>query len=239
MADSKAGYVLCRAMLSDLRCMHGLDICHPLIFRKFVTIQLPPAPAQPFLIRLQPMQAERLRAQAAAAGLSQSTYVAHLVDAAGDETAMSEASSVAPSHGAEAAHPIEPRLAEAQTAEGEEGGRVDLRLRPADRRELDGRIASRGLSRARYVMRLLRSHLWGAPQFDAGELAALRAANRELTMVGINLNQIARAMNVDVVDRRPFELELLLPELRRAVAGLRDSVRSLIAANLHSWEGEP
>jgi hypothetical protein len=67
----------------------------------------------------------------------------------------------------------------------------------------------------------------------SAELAALKRSIAEVGAIGRNLNQIARAVNRGEAPNGPSRSEL--QALLRALTGLRDHMKGLIAANLASW----
>lgn len=66
------------------------------------------------------------------------------------------------------------------------------------------------------------------------ELAELKRAVAALGAIGRNLNQIARAANRGGNWHGPSATDLRA--LLRALEGLRDHVKALVAANIESWE---
>jgi hypothetical protein len=112
--------------------------------------------------------------------------------------------------------------------------RVYVGLRRSDHAQLRERAAGRGLASATYVSMLVRTHLRNAPPLPDRELAELRSAAGALGAVGRNLNQIAR------VAHQTGRVEgLTTADLRAMLAafeGLRAHFKSLIEANIASWE---
>ncbi len=111
--------------------------------------------------------------------------------------------------------------------------RLSVRLDSNDRLLLSERAAARCVPPATYVAALVRSHLRGVVPLLKEERRALDRVVAELTAVGRNLNQIARALNrgQSVVPRRD-DLQAML----RVCEALRDHVKALIAANEKSWD---
>ena len=75
---------------------------------------------------------------------------------------------------------------------------------------------------------------------SAEELLALRRTVSELGAVGRNLNQLARAANQGERVSGPARGDLRA--LLKVCEGLRDHVKTLLAANIRSWSqgyGEP
>lgn len=81
---------------------------------------------------------------------------------------------------------------------------------------------------------VLRSHLQGVVPLPDRELAELNRSVSALSMVGSNLNQLARVANLTgQVDSSLMEN---LRALMRVVQALRDHFKALLHANAKSWE---
>ncbi len=111
--------------------------------------------------------------------------------------------------------------------------RLYVRLDPNDRLLLKERAAARCVPPATYVAALLRSHLRGIAPLLNEERHALDRVVAELTAVGRNLNQTARALNRgQTVTPRRDDVQAML----RVCGALRDHVKALLAANYKSWD---
>jgi hypothetical protein len=110
--------------------------------------------------------------------------------------------------------------------------RLSVRLDPNDGLLLKERAAARCVPPATYVAALVRSHLRGITPLLKEERHALDCVVAELTAVGRNLNQIARALNRSqgAAPRRD-DVQTML----RICSALRDHVKVLLAANEKSW----
>lgn len=110
--------------------------------------------------------------------------------------------------------------------------RLYVRLDPNDRLLLKERAAARYVPPATYVAALVRSHLRGISPLLKEDRLALDRVVAELTAVGRNLNQVARALNrgQSIVPRRD-DVEAML----RVCGALRDHVKTLLAANEKNW----
>ncbi len=111
--------------------------------------------------------------------------------------------------------------------------RLMIRLRPDDRLLLRERAAARGMAPATYVAVLTRAHLRSLSPLPREELLALKRSVAELGSFGRNLNQIARAANVDGAVAGPGAdgVQAML----RICEGLRVHVKALLLANQRSW----
>jgi len=112
--------------------------------------------------------------------------------------------------------------------------RLTVRLHPDDQPLLRERAAARGMPAATYVSVLTRAHLRALAPLPKEELLAIKRTVAELGSIGRNLNQIAHATNRGerVTGPNREDLQAIL----KVCEGLRDHVRSLLAANLKSWE---
>lgn len=116
-------------------------------------------------------------------------------------------------------------------------GRVTVRLTVPEFVALDREAAVMGLSRARWVAALVRRRLLGKPTFPRADALTLMAIQGELRRVGVNVNQIARALNTAVMEGRVLDSELawarsLRAEIRDHMTGLREA----FDGNMAYWE---
>ena len=110
--------------------------------------------------------------------------------------------------------------------------RLCVRLDPNDRLLLKERAAVRCVPPATYVAALVRSHLRGIAPLLKEERDALDRVVAELTAIGRNLNQVARALNrCQSVTPRRDDVQAML----RVCGALRDHVKALLAANERNW----
>ena len=84
-----------------------------------------------------------------------------------------------------------------------------------------------------YVSLLVRSHLRALTPLPTAELEALKRSVAEISAIGRNLNQIARAVNQGERPNGPSKADL--QALLRALMGLRVHIKALINLNLASW----
>lgn len=87
-------------------------------------------------------------------------------------------------------------------------GKLTLRLGEADLALLETEAAATGLSRTQWSVALIRRRLHGRAQFARPEALALIEIGRELRRIGVNVNQIARALNTAVLEGQVLELEV-------------------------------
>jgi uncharacterized protein (DUF1778 family) len=111
--------------------------------------------------------------------------------------------------------------------------RLYVRLDPDDRALLTSRASARGMRAATYVSVLVRAHLRKITPIPKEELAALKSSISELRAIGINLNQIARALNQGK-EAAPGRQDL--QAMLKVAESLRDHFKALLIANEKTWE---
>ena len=112
-------------------------------------------------------------------------------------------------------------------------GRLSIRLRSDDLLVLRERAKARAMRTSTYVSLLVRSHLRALTPLPTAELEALKRSVAEISAIGRNLNQIARAVNQGERPSGPSKADL--HALLRALMGLRVHIKALINVNLASW----
>jgi hypothetical protein len=109
---------------------------------------------------------------------------------------------------------------------------------------LDGRGLAQaareiGLTRNAWVGALVRRRLHGRPTFGQRDAVALIAVQAELRRIGVNVNQMARALNTAVLEGRVLDVQLVaLDALRRELRAHLTAVREAFAGNLAYWDAE-
>jgi hypothetical protein len=111
--------------------------------------------------------------------------------------------------------------------------RLYVRLDVDDRMMLTSRATMRGMRSATYVSLLVRSHLRGVAPLPKEELLTLKRCVAELSAIGRNLNQIAKASHGGS-PTTPGRMEL--QAMLKIASGLRDHFKALLKANEKSWE---
>jgi predicted HicB family RNase H-like nuclease len=114
--------------------------------------------------------------------------------------------------------------------------KMTLRLTVEDLALLEAQAASTGLSRTQWSVALIRRRLHDRPQLTPSEAIAFIGVQRELRRIGVNVNQIARALNTAVLEDRVLDLEVaqldaFALEIRGHLSGLQDAFRG----NLDYW----
>ena len=138
----------------------------------------------------------------------------------------------------EAAEAPFPEPVEATSARLE--AKLGLRLTFADLAALEREAASRGQSRTQWAVALIRARLHGRPQLNRDEAMTFVEVQRELRRIGVNINQIARALNTAVMEGAVLDLEVAQlaaysTEIRAHLGGVRDAFEG----NLAYWAPGP
>lgn len=118
--------------------------------------------------------------------------------------------------------------------------RIFVRLSACEVAKLDAEVARLGLRRATWIAALVRRRLLHQPTLGPVDEQLLIGVRAELRRIGVNVNQIARALNSAVLEGRVLDTELTaIDDLRRE---LRAHIRALGEAfegNLAYWQADP
>lgn len=118
--------------------------------------------------------------------------------------------------------------------------RLMVRLAPPEATHVGREAATLGLPRATWVAALVHRHATGGARFARPDELILIAIQGELRRVGVNVNQIARALNTAVMEGRVLDLELsYLDDLQREIRGHMEGLREAFAGNLAYWDAGP
>ena len=117
--------------------------------------------------------------------------------------------------------------------------KLTVRLSEADAAGLAEAASTMGMTPNAWVAALVRSRLRGRPTLAKPDTAAVTAIQGELRRIGVNINQIARALNVAVLEGRVLEVELTyLDELRREMRAHLRSLRDALLGVISYWQVE-
>ena len=115
--------------------------------------------------------------------------------------------------------------------------RLMVRLAAPEARHVDAEAAAMGLRRAAWVAALVRRHAMSRPAFSRPDELSLIAVQGELRRIGVNVNQIARALNTAVMEGRVLDTELAsLDDFRRELRDHIFALREAFEGNLAYWE---
>jgi hypothetical protein len=118
--------------------------------------------------------------------------------------------------------------------------KLTVRLTRSDGRGLDAEAYKAGLTRSAWVASLVRRRLVGKPTFSRPDELALLAIQAEFRRIGVNVNQIARALNTAVVEGKVVELEIAyLDDLRAEIVSHMTVLREAFEGNLAYWDATP
>jgi predicted DNA-binding protein len=113
------------------------------------------------------------------------------------------------------------------------GARFNVRLGPEISRLLRERAKGRGMPAATYIASLVRAHFLDAAPLPKAEYVAIKQAVGELSAIGRNLNQIARAMNQGGRPAPPGREAVM--DMLKVAGALRDHIKALVSANTRAW----
>jgi len=111
---------------------------------------------------------------------------------------------------------------------------IEVCVTPRMKAELGSRAKQQGMKTSSYVRAMMRAHLSQNAHFTEKELEALVSLNYQLSAIGRNVNQIAKALNISVEEVQNIDL-LDIERAAEVVKDVRNQVRQLIRANLAEW----
>lgn len=110
--------------------------------------------------------------------------------------------------------------------------RLYVRLAPEDRARLFDRAQARGLPSATYVSVLVRAHLHGVVPIPKEEMTMFRRAIGELSAIGRNVNQLAKAAHqTGKVGPVRDDLQNFI----KVATGMQGHVKAILKANESQW----
>ena len=114
---------------------------------------------------------------------------------------------------------------------------LTVRLSAPDGAGLDAAAADWGFTPNAWAAALIRRRLCGRPTFGRPDAVSLIAVQAELRRIRVNVNQIARALNTAVLEKRELDLPLVaVDDLRRELRGQMTALREAFAGNLAYWD---
>jgi hypothetical protein len=115
--------------------------------------------------------------------------------------------------------------------------RLEIKLPKSAVEELERRADSRLSSKTYYLQSILFEHL-GANQVQGDQIEVLRRSNFELSKLGTNLNQIAKALNILIItgDGRRPELGKKISAIRTEIKKHTGHVLTLLESKTKVWE---
>lgn len=117
--------------------------------------------------------------------------------------------------------------------------KLTVRLAASDAVGLDAAAIEMGLTRNAWAAALIRRRLCGRPTFRRPDELSLLAIQSELRRIGVNVNQIARAMNTAMMEDQVLKLELAyLDDLRAEIRAHMLALREAFVGSLAYWGAE-
>jgi hypothetical protein len=118
--------------------------------------------------------------------------------------------------------------------------KLTVRLTDDDGDGLSREAAALGLTPNGWAAALIRHRLHGKLTFPRAEAVALLAIQGEVRRIGVNVNQIARALNTAVMEGKVLDLEVAyLDALRTELRAHMFTLREAFEGNLAYWAVEP
>lgn len=114
--------------------------------------------------------------------------------------------------------------------------RVMVRLAAPEALASSDAAASMRLSRSAWIAALVRARTLGQPTLSLPDEVQLIAIRSEIRRIGVNVNQIARALNTAVMEGRVLDLQLTeIRDFRRELTAHFAAVGEAFAGNLSYW----
>ena len=118
--------------------------------------------------------------------------------------------------------------------------KLTVRLAADDGDGLAREAASMALTPNGWAAALIRHRLHSKPTFPRDQAVALLAIQGEVRRIGVNVNQIARALNTAVMEGKVLDLEMAsLDALRTELRAHMFALRQAFEGNLAYWAVEP
>jgi hypothetical protein len=113
--------------------------------------------------------------------------------------------------------------------------RISLRLTESEYTRVADDAKRDGFSIPLWIIALIRSRLTGLQPLGQSEQELLGESNYQLLAIGRNLNQIAKALNANAQDLRPYRVDLI-EQLEPQIKAHIGRVSALLAANAERWK---
>ncbi len=120
-------------------------------------------------------------------------------------------------------------------AEEPKSGKITMRFTAREQRQILERAKREGFpNRTNWATAVVLASLHSDPVLNDKELTILRESNRELSAIGRNLNQVARALNIEFRESDKLKLEGI-EALAQRIEQHKDQVAELISRNMSRW----
>jgi len=115
---------------------------------------------------------------------------------------------------------------------------LSVRLSANEVGEVKKAAKARGMKPSQWLRSVVRVRLGAGTQYNAAELHELRALTNQVRKIGINLNQVTRAMNEARLKQVPFDVDVkLLNATREEVRKTLAELQSMARGNVRNWNG--
>ena len=115
--------------------------------------------------------------------------------------------------------------------------KLTIRLPAFLREAAKQRAVSSGMTTSRWIAALVQSNLLRQPVMTDSELEALRRTNYELSAVGRNVNQMAKALNQARHETDRAKLDTLTV-MADTIGRTRETIRALVRASRNVWNAD-
>lgn len=113
---------------------------------------------------------------------------------------------------------------------------IKIRLNDAGLAALDAKASKEGYcNRTGWTTAVVLAALHREPVLTDSEISALRESNREMAAIGRNLNQIARALNIDFRESDKLKHEDI-EKLAERIEHHKEQVSALLSRNMSRWD---
>lgn len=115
---------------------------------------------------------------------------------------------------------------------------IKIRLNDAGLAALDAKASKEGYcNRTGWTTAVVLAALHREPVLTDDEVATLRESNRELAAIGRNLNQVARALNIDFRESDKLKQEDI-EKLAERIEQHKGQVAALLSRNMNRWDAD-
>jgi len=116
---------------------------------------------------------------------------------------------------------------------------LSVRLSQNEVAEVRKAAAARGMKPGQWLRSVVRVRLGAGTQYTAAELHQLRALTNQVRKIGVNLNQITRAVNEARLEHAPVSVDTKALEAARAeVTKTLTALHLMARGNVRAWEGD-
>lgn len=112
---------------------------------------------------------------------------------------------------------------------------ISMRFNNQDVKKIEKRTTDEGFeNRSQWLRALVLNKLDNHPTFTTDEIKAITEANRQLSAIGRNLNQIARSLNIDA-NHTSSPNEEMLVSFSKTINNQQSKIMNLLDKSLNRW----